>query len=44
MGTLTGWGTDWSRDGRFILYQIPGAKTGQDLWIAPQFGDRKPYP
>ncbi len=44
MGTTTGWGTHWSRDGRFILYQIPGAKTGQDLWIAPQFGDRKPFP
>ena len=44
MGTPTGWGTHWSRDGRFILYQIPGAKTGQDLWIAPQFGDRKPFP
>jgi len=44
MGTGTGWGTDWSRDGRFILYQMPGAKTGQDLWVAPQFGDRKPFP
>ena len=44
MGTPTGWGTDWSPDGRFILYQIPGAKTGQNLWIAPQFGDRKSYP
>jgi Tol biopolymer transport system component/predicted Ser/Thr protein kinase len=43
-GTGVGWGTDWSRDGRFILYQMPGAKTGQDLWIAPQFGDRKPFP
>jgi Tol biopolymer transport system component len=40
----TGWGTDWSRDGRFILYEMPGAKTGQDLWIALQFGDRKPFP
>ena len=39
MGTRTGWGTDWSRDGRFILYQGSGAKTGEDLWIAPQFGD-----
>jgi Tol biopolymer transport system component len=36
MGTPTGWATDWSRDGRFIMYQIPGATTGQDLWIAPQ--------
>jgi len=44
MGTRTGWGTDWSRDGRFILYQGSGAKTGEDLWIAPQFGDRRPYP
>lgn len=44
MGTPTGWATDWSRDGRFILYTMPGAKTGQDLWIAPQFGDRKPLP
>jgi dipeptidyl aminopeptidase/acylaminoacyl peptidase len=44
MSSPTGWGTDWSRDGRFILYQIPGVRTGQDLWIAPQFGDRQPYP
>jgi Tol biopolymer transport system component len=44
LGTPTGWGTDWSRDGRFILYQMPGETTGQDLWVAPQFGDRKPYP
>ena len=44
LGTPTGWGADWSRDGRFILYQIPGAKTGQDLWIAPQSGDKKAFP
>jgi dipeptidyl aminopeptidase/acylaminoacyl peptidase len=44
MGTQNGWGTDWSQDGRLILYQRPGAATGQDLWIAPQFGDRKPFP
>jgi Tol biopolymer transport system component/predicted Ser/Thr protein kinase len=43
LGTPTGWGTHWSRDGRFIMYEIPGAKTGRDLWIAPQFGDRKPF-
>jgi hypothetical protein len=34
---------------RFIIYEIPGTKTGQDLWIAPQpvqgeSGDRKPFP
>ncbi len=48
VGTATGWATDWSRDGRFILYQVPAAKTGQDLWIAPQpagnAADQKPYP
>jgi Tol biopolymer transport system component len=49
MGTQTGWAEDWSQDGRFILYQIPGAKTGQDLWIAPQRAqgestDTKPFP
>jgi len=44
MGTPTGWATDWSRDGKFILYEMPGADTGEDLWIAPQFGDGKPYP
>jgi eukaryotic-like serine/threonine-protein kinase len=44
LGTPTGWGTDWSRDGRYVMYQIPDPKTGQDLWIAPQSGDRKPFP
>jgi hypothetical protein len=36
MGTFNGWATDWSRDGRFVLYQRPGEKTAQDLWLAPQ--------
>ena len=36
MGTVIGWATDWSPDGKFVLYQRPGAKTGLDLWIAPQ--------
>ena len=48
MGTPTGWAEDWSQDGRYILYQIPGAKTGQDLWIAPQAAGGapadKPFP
>ena len=49
MGAPAGWPEDWSQDGRFIIYQIPGTKTGQDLWIAPQpaqgeSGDRKPFP
>jgi serine/threonine protein kinase/dipeptidyl aminopeptidase/acylaminoacyl peptidase len=49
MGTTNGWGTDWSRDGKFVLYQRPGDNTGQDLWIAPQGSGassepQKPFP
>lgn len=33
--TPTGWATDWSRDGRFILFQMLDPKTGQHLWICP---------
>jgi Tol biopolymer transport system component len=48
MGTPNGWASDWSRDGRNLLYQRPGEKTGQDLWIAPQSAggakeQEKPY-
>src|SRR4030095_672143 len=35
---------DWSRDGRFIIFDSSNAKTGEDLWILPTFGDRKPVP
>jgi len=46
MGTANGWGTDWSRDGKWVLFQRPGGQTGQDLWVAPQSpdgsGDPKP--
>ena len=49
MGSPTGWPEDWSRDGRYLIYQISSPKTGQDLWIAPQSsgvpdGERKPIP
>jgi eukaryotic-like serine/threonine-protein kinase len=33
---------DWSRDGRYILYQEQNPKTGWDLWVLPLEGDRKP--
>ena len=36
--------TDWSRDGKFILYQMTDSKTGKrDLWVLPM-GDRQPRP
>ena len=38
--------TSWSPDGRFVLYHIGSAnsQTGNDLWVLPLFGDRKPTP
>ena len=36
--------TDWSSDGRFILYQEQNPKTGSDLWVLPISGDQKPFP
>jgi Tol biopolymer transport system component len=35
--------TNWSRDGRFLLYHTENApKTGYDVWVLPLEGDRKP--
>ena len=36
--------TDWSSDGRFILYADRNAVTSWDLWILPLEGERKPVP
>jgi Tol biopolymer transport system component len=36
--------TDWSSDGRFIIFTAYGQKTAGDLWILPVSGDAKPYP
>jgi len=33
---------DWSADGRFLLYRVLDPKTGNDLWVLPLTGDRKP--
>ena len=35
--------TDWSADGRFILYHSIDPQTGRDLWVLPLEGDRKPW-
>jgi Tol biopolymer transport system component len=36
--------SDWSRDGKFIVYQETAIKTNVDLWLLPLEGDRKPVP
>jgi Tol biopolymer transport system component len=35
--------TDWSPDGRFLLYFAPNPKTGTDIWVLPQ-GTHVPKP
>ena len=36
--------TDWSPDGRYVLYETRLPKTGYDLWALPLEGDRTPRP
>jgi serine/threonine protein kinase/Tol biopolymer transport system component len=34
--------SDWSRDGRYLLYEESGPKTGDDIMTLPLEGERKP--
>jgi Tol biopolymer transport system component len=36
--------SDWSRDGRYILYTQNGAMTSEDIWALPVAGDGQPFP
>src|SRR5262249_45924533 len=36
--------TDWSIDGRFLLYRSPDPKSGLDIWALPLDGDRRQFP
>jgi Tol biopolymer transport system component len=36
--------SDWSRDGRFLIYYSPGTPGDFDVWILPLQGERKPQP
>ena len=38
------WPSDWSSDGRFILYTLISPDTQADLWVIPLFGDPQPIP
>jgi Tol biopolymer transport system component len=37
------WPVSWSPDGRFILFVSNSPTTGNDIWVLPLAGDRKPY-
>jgi hypothetical protein len=34
--------TDWSFDGKMIIFSVPGPSSGTDLWLMPMTGDQKP--
>jgi len=34
--------SDWSPDGRYVIASAPQQATGDDLWLVPLSGDRKP--
>src|SRR5262249_33235008 len=34
--------TDWSRDGRFLLFNQLDPKTSDDIWVMPLTGDAQP--
>jgi len=36
--------TDWSLDGRFVLFNEEDPKTQSDVWVLPLSGDAKPIP
>jgi eukaryotic-like serine/threonine-protein kinase len=36
--------TDWSNDGKYLVYRKFGEKTASDLWLLPLSGDRQPKP
>src|SRR5262249_55283249 len=36
--------TDWSSDGRYLIYTTLTASTRSDVWVLPLFGDRVPFP
>jgi Tol biopolymer transport system component len=41
---INGYPTDWSSDGKFLVYQQQETKTGNDLWLLPLDGNRQPTP
>ena len=42
--SIAKWPVSWSRDGKFLLYVTNSNSTGNDIWVLPLTGDRRPYP
>jgi Tol biopolymer transport system component len=36
--------SEWSRDGKYLLYASQGKETRWDLWALPMTGEKKPFP
>ena len=36
--------TDWSRDGRYLIYREIDPKTNYDVWVLPLDGKQQPFP
>jgi serine/threonine protein kinase len=36
--------SSWSRDGRFILFEMADPKANSNIWVLPLEGDKKPFP
>lgn len=34
---------DWTRDGRFVIYNLQTGSTGREIWALPLVGDRKAF-
>jgi len=43
-GQPAGTTSDWSQDGRFVVYDVIDPKTRTDIWLLPMTGERKPAP
>jgi Tol biopolymer transport system component len=41
---INGRSTDWSRDGKFVVYMQFAGTMGNDLWLLPMEGEHKPIP
>jgi serine/threonine protein kinase/Tol biopolymer transport system component len=36
--------TDWSADGKFVIFDNSGATSGSDIWVLPVIGGEKAFP